>query len=156
MPKVDRAAAAGAGGLSPYIVVRDARAAIAFYTRVFGAEEVFRLVDPACGKIGHAELRMGKGLLMISDEYTDFGALSPDNIGGSPVKLHLDVSDAQSVVGAAEAAGATVLRKLDVQFHGCKQALVADPFGHSWFISEQVEPVTPEEMQSRWNEACRG
>lgn len=143
--------AAGSGGLSPYIAVRDAKAAIEFYKRAFGAEELFRLVDPASGKIGHAELRISKGLLMISDEYPDFGALSPDSIGGSAVKLHVDVEDAQRVVQAAESAGATVLRKLELQFHGCKQALLADPFGYSWFVSEKVEDVSPAEMQARWN-----
>jgi uncharacterized glyoxalase superfamily protein PhnB len=143
--------AAGAGGLSPYIAVGDANAAIEFYKRAFGAEELFRLVDPASGKIGHAELRVGGGLLMISDEYPGFGALSPDSIGGSAVKLHIDVENAQQVVQSAEAAGATVLRKLELQFHGCKQALLADPFGYSWFVSELVEQVSPTEMQARWN-----
>lgn len=150
MTMVDQAAA-GAGGLSPYIAVRNANAAIAFYTRAFGAEELFRLVDPLSGKIGHAELRIGRGLLMISDEYADFGALSPDSIGGSAVKLHIDVDNAERVVQSAEAAGATILRKLELQFHGCKQALLADPFGYSWFVSEIVETVTPAEMQARWN-----
>lgn len=147
--------AAGAGGLSPYISVRDAGAAIEFYKRAFGAEELFRLVDPNSGKIGHAELRVGRGLLMISDEYPDFGALSPDSIGGSAVKLHIDVDDAQRVVDSAKAAGATVLRKLDLQFHGCKQALLADPFGYSWFVSQKVDEVSPADMQLRWDSMCR-
>lgn len=150
MTKMNQAAA-GAGGLSPYIAVRDAAAAIEFYKLAFGAEELFRLVDPASGKIGHAEIHIGKGLLMISDEYPDFGALSPDSIGGSAVKLHIDVENAAHVLRSAEAAGATVLRKLELQFHGCKQALIADPFGYSWFVSELVEEVTPVEMQARWS-----
>jgi PhnB protein len=148
--------AAGAGGLSPYIAVRGAADAIAFYTKAFGAHELFRLVDPASGKIGHAELRVGKGLLMVSDEYPDFGALSPDSLGGSATKLHLDVEDAEAVFQSAKAAGATVLRKLELQFYGCKQGLVADPFGHSWFISQKMEEVAPAEMQKRWNDMGNG
>ncbi len=143
--------AAAAGGLSPYIAVRDAAAAITFYKKAFGAEELFRLIDPASGKIGHAELRIGSSLLMISDEYPDFGALSPDSIGGAAVKLHIDASDAAKMVQTAESAGATVLRKLEMQFYGCKQAMVADPFGYSWFISQKMEDVSPKEMQERWN-----
>lgn len=149
-------AAAGAGALSPYIAIRNAAAAIDFYKQAFGAEELFRLVDPASGKIGHAELRIGNGLLMVSDEYPDFGALSPDSIGGSPVKLHIDVPDAAKVVRDAEAAGGTVLRKLELQFHGCRQALVADPFGYSWFVSEKVEEVSPALMQERWDAMSAG
>jgi PhnB protein len=149
-------AAAGAGGLCPYIAVRNADKAIAFYKRAFGAEELFRLVDPNSGKIGHAELRLGKGILMLADEYPDFGAVSPDSLGGSPVKLHIDVTDAHKVFEAAKSAGATVLRKIELQFHGCKQGLLADPFGYSWFVSEKVEEVSAAEMQRRWNEMGNG
>lgn len=152
---MDDIKAAGAGRLSPYIAVRDADAAIAFYKQAFGAEELFRLVDPASGKIGHAEIRIQGSLVMVSDEYPDFGALSPDSIGGSAVKFHLDVADARAAVQSAEAAGATILRKLELQFHGCRQALVADPFGYSWFISETVEDVSPAEMQARWDASVR-
>lgn len=148
--------AAGAGGLSPYIAVRGAAKAIDFYKKAFGATELFRLVDPASGKIGHAELKIGKGLLMLSDEYPDFGALSPDSLGGACTKLHIDVPDAEKTFTSAEAAGATVLRKLELQFHGCKQGLIADPFGYSWFISQRIETVSPDEMQERWNTIASG
>jgi PhnB protein len=150
------AGAAGAGGLSPYIAVRGAAEAIEFYKKAFGAAELFRLVDPASGKIGHAEMKIGNGLLMVSDEYPDFGALSPDSLGGSAAKLHIDVSDAEKTFESAKAAGATVLRKLELQFHGCKQGLLADPFGYSWFISQKVEAVTHAEMQDRWNRMVSG
>lgn len=146
-----RNAAAGSGGLCPYIAVRDAKAAIDFYVKAFGAKELFRLTDPADGRIGHAELSLGKSILMISDEYPDFGARSPESIGGSPVKLHLDVPDLDHVYNAALAAGASVLRKPEKQFHGCRQAMIADPFGYSWFISQKVEDVSSEEMQERWD-----
>jgi PhnB protein len=143
------------GIVSPYIAVRDAAAAIEFYVTAFDATELFRLVDPVSGKIGHAELAIGKGVLMISDEYPDFGALSPDSIGGTPVKLHIDVTDAARVVQSASAAGGTVLRKLEQQFYGCKQALIADPFGYSWFVSQKIEDVPPSLMQERWDEVCQ-
>lgn len=148
-------AAAGAGGLAPYIVVKDARAAIDFYTGAFGATELFRLVDPQSDKIGHAELRVGKGILMLADEYPDFGAVAPQTLGGTTVKLHLDVPDAAAVLASALKLGATELRKLELQFHDCRQALVADPFGYGWFISEKVEEVAPAKMQQRWDDMAK-
>ena len=57
-----------------------------------------RLVDPSDGRIGHAELEIGGNRLFISDEHRDFGAISPDTLGGSPVKLHLQVPDAAAFV----------------------------------------------------------
>ncbi|MCA1409501.1 VOC family protein, partial [Ensifer sp. IC3342] len=75
--------------LTPYFIVKNARTAIDFYGRAFGAEELFRMTDPRDGRIGHAELKIGESTVMIADEYPDFGALSPDTIGGSPVTFHL-------------------------------------------------------------------
>ena len=92
--------------LSPYLVVRGAPAAIDFYKRAFGAKEQYRLQDPS-GKVGHAELRLGDALLMLADEFPDFGALSPITIGGTPVSLHLYVESVDDVVKSAVEAGAT-------------------------------------------------
>ena len=96
--------------------------------------EQFRLTSPD-GKIGHAEIRIGPSNVMLSDEWPDFGALSPPTIGGSPVKLHLYVDDADTVVARAVAAGATLLAPVADQFYGDRSGMVADPFGHTWFIA---------------------
>src|SRR5215213_11831300 len=132
-------------GLSPYITMKDAAAALDFYREAFGAEEQFRLTAPE-GRIGHAEIRVGGSNLMLSDEWPDFGALSPATIGGSPVKLHLYVADADLVVAGAVTKGATLLRPVADQFYGDRSGMIADPFGHTWFIATQKEVVAPAEM----------
>ncbi len=137
--------------LCPYLVVKGAQAAIDFYVRAFGATLDFKLVDPADGRIGHAELRFGATRLFLADEYPDFGAIGPDALGGSPVKLHLDVADADAFTAHAVREGATVLRALKLEFYGHRTGLLADPFGYSWFISSQVEEMSPAEMQRRWD-----
>lgn len=138
--------------VTPYIVVRGGEAAIAFYKAAFGAEEIFRMTDPSDGRIGHAELRFGEGVVMLSDEYPDFGAVSPDTIGGSPVTLYLSTKAVDADVALAAAQGATVLRAAADQSFGERSALVLDPFGHRWMLSQTIETVSPQEMQRRWNE----
>lgn len=138
--------------VTPYIVVRGGEAAIAFYKAAFGAEEIFRMTDPSDGRIGHAELRFGDSIVMLSDEYPDFGAVGPDAIGGSPVTLHLSTKAVDADVALAAAEGATVLRAPADQSFGERSALVLDPFGHRWMLSQTIETVTPQEMQRRWNE----
>lgn len=137
--------------LSPSLIVRGGQKAIDFYQQAFGAQLDYKLVDPTDGRIGHAELLFGQSRIYLADEYPDFGAVSPERIGGSPVRLYLDVADAEASLAQAVVAGATVLQPLRVEFHGHKIATVADPFGYSWTLSTQVEQVTPEEMQRRWN-----
>lgn len=138
--------------MSPYLAVRGAQAAIDFYTKAFGATLDFKLVDPGDGRIGHAEMLIGESRLFIADEYPDFGAISPDTLGGSPVKFHLSVADCDAFVAHAVSHGATVLRPAKLEFYGDRSALLADPFGYSWFVASKVEDVSPQEMQRRWNE----
>ena len=138
--------------VTPYLCVKDAGKALDFYVRAFKAKEAFRLTEPG-GKIGHAEFEIGNSRLMISDEYPDFGALGPHTIGGSPVKIHLRVDNVDDFVKHAVGAGATMLRAPKDEFFGERSGMIADPFGHSWFVSTQVEDVTPAEMQRRWSKA---
>lgn len=138
---------------APYITVRNAAAAVDFYVAAFGAAELFRLVDPVDGRLGHVELTFGGQLVMLADEYPDFGAVSPDTLGGSPVKLHLDVADVDGVIGRAVALGATLVRPVRQEFYGSRTGMVLDPFGYSWSIATKTEDVSPAEMQRRWNAA---
>jgi len=140
--------------LTPYIAVKGAANAIAFYKRVFGAKEEFRLEDQD-KRIGHAEISIGDGRLMLSDEYPDFGALAPPSIGGTPVKLHLYVEDVDATMKKAESAGATVLRPAQDQFHGDRSGMIADPFGHQWFLATRKENVSPQEMQKRFEKSYK-
>ncbi len=141
------------GSLTPYIIVKGAAKAIEFYKEAFGASEIYRLCDPGNGKIGHAELVIGRHKLMLADEYPDWGALSPPTLGGTPVSLHFYVADVDAVVKQASECGATVLGAAKDEFFGDRSATLVDPFGHQWQISTRKEEVTPEEMQRRWNEA---
>ena len=136
--------------LTPYICCQDAPRAIEFYKAAFGARETMRLAEPS-GKIGHAELDIGGSTLMISDEYPDYGALSPTSIGGTPVKLHLYVEDADAVVARAVEAGAKVVRALEDQFYGDRSGTIQDPFGHVWFVSMKKEDLTADEVQRRYD-----
>ena len=96
---------------------------------------------------------IGGSEIYIADEYPDFGALSPDSLGGSAVSLHLLVDACDAVAEAAEAAGALLLRRPSDQSYGERTALVQDPWGHRWFIAQPTEQVSPEEMQRRWEDA---
>ncbi|MGA7869635.1 MAG: VOC family protein [Candidatus Binatus sp.] len=145
----------GPMSLTPHITVKGAASAIAFYKRVFDAVEVFRLTAPT-GHVGHAELKIGDGEIYLNDESPEFGALAPPTIGGSPTRLHLYVADVDAVIKKAAAAGATVLRPAADQFYGDRSGMIADPFGHQWFLATRRESVSPKEMQRRYDQSFKG
>ena len=137
--------------LIPYIVVSRCAEAIAFYKAAFGAEELFRLTEKGTGKVGHAELRIQDSMLMLADEFPDYGVLSPETVGGSPARLRLEVPDTDAAVSRAVAAGAIVKRPATDEFYGHRAANVMDPFGYAWMLSQKIEEVDPAEMQRRWD-----
>lgn len=135
----------------PYLMVRDAKAAIAFYRRAFGATELYRLVEPS-GRIGHVELQLGPIVLMLADEFPEFGMLGPQGDQGTGCTIHLHVDNADAMGARAVAAGAVMLMPPADQFYGERSCRLRDPFGHSWLIGHSIEQLSPEEMQRRYTE----
>ena len=142
-------------GITPYLGVKDAAAAIEFYQKAFGATEIMRLAMPD-GKIGHAEVKIGNSLVMLADESPEAGHHSPQSLGGSTVKLHMYVEDVDAFFERAVAGGATVIIPVADQFYGDRSGRLEDPFGHLWIVSTHTEDVSPEEMNRRMAEFSKG
>jgi PhnB protein len=140
----------------PYLAVSGAAEAIDFYTTVLGAKERMRMPGDTPDKIGHAELEIGSGMVMLSDEFPDMGAKSPKTIGGSPVTVMVYVDDVDDVFTKAISNGATELRPVENQFYGDRSGQFEDPFGHRWYVASHVEDVSEEEMGRRMAEMQGG
>jgi PhnB protein len=140
----------GYNTLTPYINVKNAEAAIKFYEKAFGAKETGRIIMPD-GSIGHAEIQIGDSKIMLSEENTAWGNLSPLSIGGSPVCLCLYVEDVDAVFSRAISEGATITGEMQVkdQFYGDRTGSLTDPFGHKWSIMTHIEDVSFKDMQKR-------
>jgi PhnB protein len=132
-----------------YLIVNDAARAIEFYKQAFGATEIMRLHGPG-ERIGHAEIRIGNSTIMLADEFPDYGAVSAQTLGGSPIRIHLQVDDVDTLAARALAAGAKVLRPVQDQFYGERSGQFTDPFGYTWMISTQTEQLTAEEIERRF------
>ena len=145
----------GVSVVTPYLCVANAAKAIEFYQRVFDARETMRFTEPGSGRIGHAELKLGRGTIMLSDEYPEMGIKGPEKGARSPVSIHLYVPDVDDVYQRALAAGATSERAPEDQFYGDRAANIRDPWGHSWFLATRIEDVSDEEMQRRFDRAAK-
>lgn len=139
---------AGYHALTAYIIVDRATEALSWYVTTLGAREVMRLPIPG-GKIGHAEIEIGDSRLMLADEAPQHDARSPASIGGSPVSLHLYVTDVDAVFGRAVAAGAKPKRPPADQFYGDRSGSFVDPFGHTWHVATHIEDVPDDELRRR-------
>jgi PhnB protein len=142
---------AGYHTATPYLVVKGAAEAIEFYKKVFDATEVVRMEGPG-GSVAHAEIRIGDSMIMLGEENPQWGAISPQSLGGSPVGLCLYFPDVDARFAGAVAAGGKVERPVVNQFYGDRSGTIVDPFGHKWTIATHIEDVAPDEMDRRMQE----
>jgi uncharacterized glyoxalase superfamily protein PhnB len=138
-----------AGTITPYICVRDARAAIRFYEDAFGAVvDVPPLVGDD-GRVGHAEVLIGHARLQLSDEHPEINVLSPETLGGTPFAMSLHVDDVDVTFARAVEHGATVVYEPVDRFYGERSAQIIDPFGHKWNLQQPIEQIDQAELERR-------
>jgi PhnB protein len=144
----------GYSSITPYLIFEDAKAALDFYTKAFGAQELFRM--PMGNRIAHAEMQIGNSRIMLADEAPQMDAYGPKHHNGSPVSLMLYVDDVDAFTKEAVAAGVEVLRPVKDQFYGDRSGTFLDPFGYKWTIGTHVQDIAPEEMEARMANATAG
>jgi len=131
----------------PYLCIKDAARAVAFYAQVFGAVESPGRITDSAGRIGHTEITIGDSKLYVADEHPEHGFRSPQSLGGAHVLFVVSVPDVDAMVSRAVAAGGTLTRPIEDQFYGDRTGEVTDPFGYRWTLSTHVRDVSAEEMQ---------
>jgi PhnB protein len=134
--------------ITPQLVVTGVTAAIEWYTRALGANELLRNVAPDGASVMHAELLLGDSRFFVCDEFEN-GTRSPRSLGGTGVTLHLYVEDVDALFARAVAAGADVVMPVEDQFWGDRYGIFADPFGHRWSVASRIEDLSPKMLQAR-------
>lgn len=134
--------------VTPYLIAKDAHAAIAFYKQAFGAVETCKLTMPD-GSICHAEIQIGDAKIMLGEECPQWGSKSPQSLNGTPTGFMIYVPDADAAFAQALTAGAKVEKPVENQFWGDRTGSVIDPFGHKWTLATHVEDVSEHDMQAR-------
>lgn len=140
---------------TPYLICRNAAAALEWYKQAFGASEVVRLADSS-GKLMHAEVRIGTAPVMLADEFPEMGYKSPASIGGSPVSVHIYVENVDQVFTNALTLGASEIMAVSDQFDGDRRGTLIDPYGHTWLIATKIENVSFPEMLKRFEHMVKG
>lgn len=146
----------GHEGLIPHLVCDGCAAAIEFYKKAFGAQEVHRLPAPDGRRISHAAIRIGNSFVFLVDDFPEFcggKSQSPTALHGTPVTIHRYVHDCDAAIKRAQDAGAKVIMPATDMFWGDRYGLIADPFGHQWSLATRIKDLTPAETQAGMHDA---
>ena len=137
----------GYSTLTPSLILKDARKAIDFYKKAFGAEEIDVMAGPD-GRVMHAEMRIGSSMFMMGEENPAWPTFkSAETLGASPISLHLYFPDADAAFRRALDAGAKVEMPVQDMFWGDRYGVLKDPFGHTWSFATHQKDLTPEEIR---------
>ena len=139
--------------VTPYLIVKDVAAAIDWYSKAFGAEDILRMTAPDGKNILHAEIKIGDSHVMLGEENPEWQSKGPKMLGGTPVTLHIYVEDVDTAFQKAVDAGAEATMPVADQFWGDRYGKITDPYGHHWSIGTHIADPTPEEMQAAMIEA---
>ncbi len=138
----------------PSIIVDRGVAALEFYSRAFGARELYRLAY-ADGTIAHAEFELAGCVIQLADEHPNLNLFGPRKLGGAPSSLAFYVDDVDRVVAQAVAAGAELERPVKDEFYGDRVGWLRDPFGHRWSVHTRRAHLTNEEIQAKFADMMR-
>jgi PhnB protein len=141
--------------ITPHLVCEGASAAIDFYKKAFGATEMARMPGEN-GKLLHAQIKIGDSHVMLADDFPEWGGFGPKALKGSPVTIHLYVTDADAVFNRAVDAGAKIRMPIADMFWGDRYGVLEDPFGHYWSIATHMRDLTPEQMQAEMKASSPG
>jgi PhnB protein len=120
---------AGHPAVSPYLLVADARAMLAFLAATFGAQELYRKARED-GSIMHAEVRIDDSVVMLGER--------PDGRGPVHCSTHVYVPDVDACYASGLAAGASSVSPPTDQPYGDRSAGLRDPEGHLWWIGTHL------------------
>ncbi len=137
------------------LTVNDGSAALDFYTRAFGAKELYRMADPG-GGVAHAEFMLGNTKIFLSEASPEWHAAAMPEGAKASCLFAIQTDSCDDSFKRATEAGGEVLSEPEDQFWGCRSAIIRDPFGYRWSFGQVIEEVSPEEMARRAKELFGG
>ncbi|MBI5634778.1 MAG: VOC family protein [Nitrospirae bacterium] len=137
----------GYQSVTPMLVMKDARKAIEFYKRAFGAVERYAMPGPDGKGVMHAEIMIGDSIIMMGEENPNEPCKSAETAGGSPVSFYLYVEDVDKAFQTALDAGCVIKMPVQDMFWGDRFGSLNDPFGYNWSLATHTRDLTDQEIQ---------
>lgn len=125
----------------PFIRYRNATAAVEWLVEAFGFQKVMVTPGPD-GGIAHAELSIGRGVIMLGDARDDeLRMKTPGELGAVNQGIYVSVPDPDAHYERARRAGAEIVLTIRDTDYGSREYVARDLEGNLWsFGSYAPEP----------------
>ncbi|HET9200263.1 MAG TPA: VOC family protein [Dehalococcoidia bacterium] len=121
----------------PALRYRDANAAVEWLERAFGFERLM-VVPGEGGGVGHAELQLGNGVVMLGSFVGERASDGYGEIGTAPMTIYIVVDDPDGHYKRAKSAGAEIIRELENMDYGSREYSARDLEGYIWSFGTYV------------------
>jgi len=132
---------------TPMLMFKDARKAIEFYKKAFGAVERYSMPGPDGKGVMHAEVQIGNSIFMFGEEHPQMPGKSAETVGTSPVSFYIYLENVDEAFRKALDAGAESRMAVEDMFWGDRAGAVLDPFGYNWWLATHVKDLTMKELE---------
>jgi PhnB protein len=120
---------------APELIIPHGVRELDFYVNAFGAVIIREFLNDD-GSIHVSEMTIDGALFHFHEE--GIGTFPPSRHDGTTVIVGLMVSDVDTYMARALAAGAVERSPAQDYFYGYRQGSVIDPFGHRWQIEQVI------------------
>jgi len=122
----------GYHAVTPYLIQRDAKRALEYYKKAFGAEIRMSMPSPD-GRVMHAEIKIGDSMIFLCDEFPERSpeTKSPQSAGCVTSTIFLYVRT-WTPSSRRRGGGSESHHARERHVWGDRFGTVADPFGHHW------------------------
>jgi len=132
--------------IAPYLLYEDVAGALDWLARVFGFEEVLRVIGED-GDVNHAEISIGGESIFLGDPGGDYR--SPKRLGTLTAQVHVYVDDVDAHYERARAAGAEIRQAPEETPYGDRRYDVYDLEGQLWSFATRLRDVAPEDWGAK-------
>ena len=126
--------------ITPYLYYEDVAAAMAWLAKAFGLKRVGRAMKGPDGKINHAAMKLGDGVVMMGGPGGKYR--SPKRLGQATQSLYVMVDDADKHFARARKAGGKILEEPQDTEYGHRRYGMEDPEGHQWYFAHELKAYT--------------
>jgi uncharacterized glyoxalase superfamily protein PhnB len=128
--------------ITPYLYYRDVDAALQWLGKAFGFERYGTVNTAPDGKIDHAAMRSGDGVVMMGRPPRKQKYRNPRQLGQATQSLYVEVKEVDEHFKRARKAGARILEEPADTEYGHRRYGVEDPEGHQWYFAQDLKKTS--------------